>query len=50
MELLGEEGFDDITAVLMLPIKYRKRLRTTNEIKRFEPRNTKKRASHSNFS
>ncbi len=33
MELL-EEGFDDITAVLMLPIKYRKRLRTTNGIER----------------
>ena len=33
MELL-DEGFDDITAVLMLPIKYRKRLRTTNGLER----------------
>lgn len=29
-----EEGFDDITAVLSLPIKYRKRLRTSNCIER----------------
>lgn len=29
-----EEGFDDITAVLNLPIKYRKRLRTSNCIER----------------
>ena len=33
MEVL-EEGFDDITAVLSLPIKYRKRLRTSNSIER----------------
>lgn len=29
-----EDGFDDITAVLSLPIKYRKRLRTSNCIER----------------
>jgi len=31
---LLEEGFDDITAVLALPMKYRKKLRTTNGIER----------------
>ena len=29
-----DEAFDDITAVLVLPMKYRKRLRTTNSIER----------------
>lgn len=29
-----EHGFDDVTAVLTLPDKYRKRLRTTNSIER----------------
>ena len=29
-----EMGFDDATAVLMLPEKYRKRLRTTNAVER----------------
>lgn len=33
MRLL-DEAFDDITAVLALPLKYRKRLRTTNGIER----------------
>ncbi len=33
MDLL-DEAFDDITAVLSLPIRYRKRLRTTNGIER----------------
>lgn len=33
MKLL-DEAFDDITAVLTLPLKYRKRLRTTNGIER----------------
>ena len=31
---LLDEGFDDITAVLSLPMKYRKRLRTTNGVER----------------
>jgi len=30
-----EEGFEDATAVLVLPEKYRKRLRTTNMVERF---------------
>lgn len=29
-----EAGFDDVTAVLSLPEKYRKRLRTTNSVER----------------
>ncbi len=29
-----ENGFDDITAVLVLPERYRKRLRTTNGVER----------------
>ena len=29
-----EEAFDDITAVIALPVKYRKKLRTTNSIER----------------
>jgi transposase-like protein len=29
-----DEAFDDITAVLILPLKYRKRLRTTNGAER----------------
>lgn len=29
-----EEGFDDATAVLVLPERYRKRLRTTNMVER----------------
>jgi transposase-like protein len=29
-----EEGFDDATAVLALPERYRKRLRTTNSVER----------------
>ena len=29
-----ETGFDDVTAVLSLPEKYRKRLRTTNSVER----------------
>ena len=29
-----ENGFDDVTAVLCLPLKYRKRLRTSNSIER----------------
>ena len=29
-----EAGFDDATAVLSLPEKYRKRLRTTNSVER----------------
>ena len=29
-----ENGFDDIMAVLVLPERYRKRLRTTNDVKR----------------
>ena len=29
-----EQGFDDVLAVLMLPLKYRRRLRTTNSIER----------------
>jgi transposase-like protein len=33
MEIL-EEGFDDVMAVMSLPEKYRKRLRTTNSIER----------------
>lgn len=33
VELL-DRSFDDITSVLMLPIKYRKRLRTTNGVER----------------
>ncbi len=33
MEVL-EKGFDDATAVLALPAKYRKRLRTTNPLER----------------
>lgn len=33
MKLL-DEAFDDITAVLILPLKYRKRLRTTNGLER----------------
>ena len=32
--LLLDEGFDDVTAVLSLPLRYRKRLRTTNGIER----------------
>lgn len=32
--LLIEEAFDDITAIIALPKKYRKRLRTTNSIER----------------
>lgn len=31
---LLDESFDDITAVLILPLKYRKRLRTTNGVER----------------
>jgi len=31
---LLDEAFDDITAVLILPLKYRKRLRTTNSVER----------------
>ena len=31
---LLDEAFDDITAVLALPLKYRKRLRTTNGVER----------------
>ncbi len=31
MSLL-DEGFDDVTAVLSLPLRYRKRLRTTNGV------------------
>ncbi len=31
---LLDEAFDDITAVLNLPLKYRKRLRTTNGVER----------------
>jgi len=31
---LLERGFDDATAVLILPERYRKRLRTTNSIER----------------
>ena len=31
---IPEVGFDDATAVLLLPEKYRKRLRTTNSIER----------------
>ncbi len=31
---LLDEGFDDVTAVLSLPLRYRKRLRTTNGIER----------------
>ncbi|MGI6706286.1 MAG: IS256 family transposase [Clostridia bacterium] len=31
---LPDEAFDDITAVLALPLKYRKRLRTTNGVER----------------
>jgi transposase-like protein len=31
---LLDEAFDDITAVLILPLKYRKRLRTTNGVER----------------
>jgi putative transposase len=30
-----EEGFDDATAVLALPERYRRRLRTTNSVERF---------------
>ncbi len=33
MQIL-EMGFDDATAVLMLPKKYRRRLRTTNAVER----------------
>jgi transposase-like protein len=33
MEIL-EEGFDDVMAVMTLPEKYRKRLRTSNSIER----------------
>ena len=29
-----EQGFDDVTAVLVLPERYRKRLRTTNGVER----------------
>jgi len=29
-----EQGFDDVMAVMSLPIKYRKRLRTSNSIER----------------
>ncbi|WP_415579359.1 transposase, partial [Hydrogenibacillus schlegelii] len=29
-----EEGFDDVTAVLVLPDRYRRRLRTTNGVER----------------
>ncbi|WP_304459723.1 transposase, partial [Alicyclobacillus sendaiensis] len=29
-----EDGFDDVTAVLVLPERYRRRLRTTNGIER----------------
>ena len=29
-----EEGFDDVTAVLALPERYRRRLRTTNSVER----------------
>lgn len=32
-ELL-DAAFDDITAILMMPLKYRKRLRTTNGVER----------------
>jgi putative transposase len=32
--ILLDEAFDDITAVLILPLKYRKRLRTTNGVER----------------
>lgn len=35
MELL-DEGFDDVTAVLSLPLRYRKRLRTTYGIERLK--------------
>jgi putative transposase len=31
---LLDEAFDDITAVLIMPLKYRKRLRTTNGVER----------------
>lgn len=31
---LLDEAFDDITAVLILPLRYRKRLRTTNGVER----------------
>jgi putative transposase len=31
---LLDEAFDDITAVLTVPLKYRKRLRTTNGVER----------------
>lgn len=34
MTALLDEAFDDITAVLALPLKYRKRLRTTNGVER----------------
>jgi len=29
-----DQGFDDVTAVLSLPVKYRRRLRTTNSVER----------------
>ncbi len=32
---LLDETFDNITAVLALPVKYRKRLRTINGVKKF---------------
>ncbi len=31
---VSEEGFDDVTAVLVLPERYRLRLRTTNSVER----------------
>lgn len=31
---LLDEAFDDITAILVVPLKYRKRLRTTNGVER----------------
>jgi putative transposase len=31
---LLDEAFDDVTAVLAIPLKYRKRLRTTNGVER----------------
>ncbi|WP_408863342.1 transposase [Aneurinibacillus thermoaerophilus] len=44
-----ENGFDDATAVLLLPEKYRKRLRTTNGMERLNEE-IRRRECHSHFS
>jgi transposase-like protein len=45
-----EEGFDDVTAVLELPERYRKSLRPTNGVERLNDENSPEGTCHSHFS